>query len=145
MKHLKRIVALLFLTALGCAPSVNLYSIDNIRAIPEDTYTGYFFSAGEGERLRVVLLKSRESDVEIVPQSVQIIRKDTSLEDAIFFMRERGIYRNVEVQEVRFEGRLIGYLLSHSVFLLSKRWIDVSLLMQNGKLYYSVRDIIKAD
>lgn len=126
----------LFLSA--CAHTVSTYSLGVNDTIPKSTYTQYQYSSGASGRLRAVLLKNPESDIEIIPYSVQIETTKGSLDEAYNFL-DRGIgNRHISVQGIRSQGKTIGYLMVLEKHMFSRDEIDVSVYEKNGKVYFSV-------
>ena len=129
---------LLSLSLLGCAQTVSTYSLGGIDALPKVNYTQYQYSSGASERLRAVLLKDPESDIEIIPYSIQITTSKGTLDDAYHFL-DRGIaQRHISVLGVRYQEKTIGYLLVPDKRMFSRDSIEVNVYERNGKIYFSV-------
>jgi len=125
-----------FLT--GCVQTVSTYSIGGVESLPKATYIQYQYSSGASERLRAVMLKNPESDVEIIPYSVQITTTRGSLEDAYHFL-DRGIsHRYISVLGVRYQEKTLGYLLVPEKHIFARDGIEATLYEKNGKVYFSV-------
>jgi hypothetical protein len=125
-----------FLSA--CAQTVSTYSLGSSDSLPISTYTQYQYSSGASGRLRAVLLKNPESDIEIIPYSVQIETTKGSLDDAYNFL-DRGIgHRQISVQGVRYQEKTIGYLMVLEKHIFSRDQIDITLYEKNGKVYFFV-------
>lgn len=127
-----------FLSA--CAQTVSTYSLGVSDTIPKSTYTQYQYSSGVNQRLRAVFLKNPESDIEIIPYSVQIETIKGSLDDAYNFL-DRGIgHRHISVQGVRYQGKTIGYLMVLEKHMFSRDEMGITLYEKNGKVYFSVSE-----
>ena len=138
IKNLFLLLTLLLFT--GCVQLIQTYNIENINSIPKVTYSTYLFMSGEAGRLRVAFLKNPESDIEIVPYSIQIINAIGSFQDAMDFMRKGSGYEDIEIQGVTYKGKTIGYLLTYSTHIFLKQLIEVNFFERNGKIYFSVRE-----
>ena len=136
-----RITCLLLLSFFlsGCAHTVGTYSLGSNDQLPKSIYTQYQYSSGASGRLRAVLLKSPESDIEIIPYSVQIDTIKGSLDDAYTFL-DRGGHRHVSVQGVRYQGKTIGYLMVLERHIFSRDEIGINLYEKKGKVYFSVTE-----
>lgn len=107
------------------------------------TYVMYVFSTGETERFRAAFLKSPESDVEVVAASSQIIEARGSFEDGMKFMRGGAGYRDVDVQSVTYNGKIIGYLLTQSVVsALQRQRLSVNVYERGGRIYFWAEEIL---
>ena len=126
------------LSLSGCAQSVSTFAIKGIDSPSTTAYTMYQYSSGAGERLRAVLLKNPESDVEIIPYSVQITTTKGTLDDGYRFMERGNIYRQTSMLGVSYKGKTIGYLITSQKHMFSRDAIDVSLFERDGKVYFSV-------
>lgn len=125
-----------FLSA--CAQTVSTFSLGVNDALPKSIYTQYQYSSGASGRLRAVLLKNPESDIEIIPYSVQIETTKGSLDDAYNFLDRRIGHRHISVQGVRYQGKTIGYLMVPEKHMFSRDEIWIILSEKNGKVYFSV-------
>jgi hypothetical protein len=143
----QRIISLLFLSVFlaGCAQTVSTYSLGSIDSPPSTTYTMYQYSSGAGERLRVVLLKHPESNVEIVPYSVQIVETKGTLEDAYRFIDRGNLFRHTSVLGVAYKGKTVGYLMEHRRHTFSRDEIRVDFFERDGKVYFSVTERLYND
>ena len=94
--------------------------------------------SGEGGRLRAVFLKAPDSDVEIVPYSIEMSKVESTFDDAMDFMTAFRKHKMVSVDEVIYKGTIIGYLLTHPTHSFQRVYIDVSLYERNGKIYFTV-------
>jgi hypothetical protein len=83
-------------------------------------------------------LKDPGSEVEVVPNSVQIEKTTGTYEDAIAFMQRGAGYRRVTIQTVSYKGKAVGYLLTQPRFVLGMEYIEVHLFDHGGKIYFSV-------
>ena len=136
-----RVLFLISLLAfLGCAQAVSTFTLRDHDSIPKTSYTTYLYSAGSAEKLRAVFLKSPETDVEIVPYSIQIITASGTLQDALNFMEKTAAYRRVNFQGVTYKGKTIGYLLTYDQPIFARESIEVNLFERNGKVYFSVTE-----
>jgi hypothetical protein len=128
------------MVTLGCARSLEMRSLESIGSLHGKTYEAYLYNFGN--RLKAVFLKSHDALVEIVPYSKQISTYQMTFNDALSFMR--GIrHKRIKVRSVHFEGRTIGYILTSPTFHLFRRdTIDVQFFERDGKVYFSVREII---
>lgn len=140
MKPIKILFIISLLAFAGCAQAIGTFGIGSIEAIPKTTYTTYLYSSGEGGRLRAVLLKSPDADVEIIPYSVQITTATGTVENALSFMEKTGLYRNIYFQGVTYKGKTIGYLLTFGYHSFSRDSLEVNLYEQGGKIYFAVSE-----
>ncbi len=124
----------------GCAQTVTTTRITNYEKIPEAKYETYIYISGEGRRLRAVFLKAPDSDVEIVPYSIEMSKAESTFDDALNLMATHRKYKMVRVDEVRYKGELIGYLLTHPMHSFQRVYIEVSLYERKGKIYFTVWD-----
>ena|ERR1700690_3039024 len=138
MKHSKFIFLVMFAVLAGCIQAINTYSVLDISAIPATEYTAYQYSSGAGEGLRAVFLKSPDSDIEVVPYSIQITTDKATPEEARKFMEKGSHLRNIDCQGVNYKGKPIGYLLTHGYHCFSRYSIEVNLFERGGKVYFSV-------
>jgi hypothetical protein len=106
--------------------------------MPKIEYTAYFYSSGVGEGLRAVFLKSPDSDIEIIPYSVQITTGKATLEEALKFMEKGRYYRNIDSHGIAYKGKLIGYLFTYRYSSFSRDSIEINLFDRGGKVYFSV-------
>ena len=144
MKSFKALI-LLWLLVSGCMQAVQTERLERYDAVPRLNYVMYLYSSGVGERLRTVFLKNPESDVEIVPYSVGIIKTSGTFDDAMAFMRHGISYQSVEVEKVTYKGKLIGHLLTYPAFsayynTLERESLVVNLFERDGKVYFSVSE-----
>ena len=140
MKYLNLFLLLVSLAFSGCAQTVSTHGMKDINSIPMTKHTLYLYSSGEGERFRVVLMKSPESDIEIVPYSVQITTVSGTLEDAVFFMKKSRIYKDISFERVTYKSKLIGYLLTFGRSTFAQESIEVDLYERAGKVYFAVQE-----
>jgi hypothetical protein len=98
----------------------------------------YQYSSGAGERIRAVLLKNPESDVEIVPYSTQITTAKGTMEDAYRFVHRGNIFRHTSMLGVSYKGKTIGYLITPQRHIFRRDEIEVNLFERGGKIYFSV-------
>ena len=138
MKDVKLLFIIPLLFLAGCMQSINMNGIGDINSISNIEYTGYFYTAGTGERLRAVFLKNPESNVEIVPYSVQITTAVSTLDQARSFMEKTGIYDNINYQSVVYKGKTIGYLLTPGYHSFARESIEISLYERGDKVYFTV-------
>jgi hypothetical protein len=138
MKNLILILLSVSFLLAGCAQTVVTTRIDDVENIPEVKYETYVYVSGQGGRLRAVFLKAPDADVEIVPYSLEIAKVESTFEGAMDFMESHRKHKMVRVDEVRYKGELIGYLLTHPVHSFQRVYIEVSLYERNGKIYFTV-------
>ena len=138
MKHSKLIFLVIVIVLAGCTQSINTYSVGDITAMPKIEYTAYFYSSGIGEGLRAIFLKSPDSDVDIIPYSIQITTGKATLEEAFKFMEKGRYYRNVDSHGIAYKGKLIGYLFTYRYSSFSRDSIEINLSERGGKVYFSV-------
>ena len=100
MKHSKLIFLVIVIVLAGCTQSINTYSVGDITAMPKIEYTAYFYSSGIGEGLRAIFLKSPDSDVDIIPYSIQITTGKATPEEALEFMGKDSFYRTLTYQVI---------------------------------------------
>jgi len=135
------IIYVLALTALaGCVQTVTTYNIDDYKMVPKVVYTAYLYSSGIGERLRTVFLKTPETDVEIVPYSIQITTAKVTFSDALTFMEKVGDFKNISIEGVKYKDKTIGYLLTFSRPTSPRESIEVNVYERDGKIYFSVTE-----
>lgn len=143
MNHIKILCFFIFLFPAGCMQAIHMQAILRTDSIPNMTYEVYVFSMGEAERFRAAFLKSPESDVEVVAASSQIRQARGTFEDAMNFMRSGAGYKDVDVQSVTYNGKIIGYLLTQSVVPgLSRQKVAVSVYERGGKIYFWAEEIM---
>lgn len=92
MKSFNALILLLLLVS-GCVQAVQTELMGRYDAVPKLNYVTYLYSSGVGERLRTAFLKNPESDVEIVPYSVGIIKTSGTFDDAMAFMQRDVSYQ----------------------------------------------------
>ena len=144
----QRIISIFLLSVFfaGCAVrTVSTHSLGSIDLPPATIYTMYQYSSGAGGHLRAVFLKHPESDVEIVPYSVQIDEKKGTLEDAYRFMDKGYFFKNTSVLGVSYKGKTIGYLMENRQHIFSRDEIRVDLFERHGKVYFSVTERLYSD
>jgi hypothetical protein len=142
---MKYTVLLIFLSLLilsGCAQTISTYGLDSIESSPNAAYTMYRYSSGSADRNRAVLVKSPDSNVEIVPYSVQIVTVQDTMENAFSFAGRGRPFQHISIQGVMYKGKTIGYLLVPEKRIFSRDAIDVNLFERNGKVYFSVHERI---
>jgi len=142
-----KITYLLFLSLFlsACAQTVSTYSLGGSDSLSKSMYTQYQYSSGAGGRLRAVLLKNPESDIEIIPYSVQIESAKGSLDDAYHFLDRGGNHRHISVLGVRYQEKTIGYLMVPDKYMFSRDEIEIILYEKNGKVYFSVFERTHSD
>ena len=138
MKYSKLILPAMFAVLAGCVQAINTYGIGDFNAIPKVEYTAYQYSSGVGERLRAVFLKSPDSDVDVIPYSIQMTIGKATPEEARKFMERGGHFRNIEYQGVTYKGKPIGYLFTYRYHSFSRDSIEINLFERGGKVYFSV-------
>ncbi len=147
MKNLRNLVVMLLMTSAACAQTVQMRGVERVDTIPKTTYVAYFYVYGEADLFRVVFLKSAESDVDVVPYSVQINEGRATFEDAMAFMQRGRGYRNVEVREVAYRGKTIGYLLTYPPYtgIFSRASVEAQVYERGGKIYFGVLESFPRD
>jgi len=147
MKNLRNLMVILLVTSAGCAQTVQIQGIERGDSIPKTTYTAYFYAYGEADLFRAALLKLPESDAEIVPYSVQIYQATSTFEDAMAFMQKGRGYKNVDVREVTYRGKAIGYLLTYRAYtgLFSRGSVEAQVYERGGKIYFGVLESFPGD
>ena len=130
-------LSILFLLA-GCAQTVTQARVNDYSRISDVKYETHIYISGEGGRLRAVFLKAPDADVEIVPYSIEMSKQESTFDDAMDFMTIHHKYKMVRVDEVRYKGELIGYLLTHPMHSFQRVYIEVSLYERNGRIYFTV-------
>lgn len=138
MKCSKLIFPAMFAVLAGCVQAINTYGVGDFNAIPKVEYTAYQYSSGAGEGLRAVFLKSPDSDVDIIPYSIQITTGKATPEEARKFMEKGSHFRNIEYQGVTYKGKPIGYLFTYGYHSFSRDSIEINLFERGGKVYFSV-------
>src|SRR4030065_1015703 len=113
MKHSKLIFLVIVIVLAGCTQSINTYSVGDITAMPKIEYTAYFYSSGIGEGLRAAFLKSPDSDIDVIPYSIQITTGKATPEEVLRFMEKGKHYRNIDYQGITYKDKLIGYLFTY--------------------------------
>lgn len=143
MNHIKILCFFILLFPAGCMQAIQMQTIQRTNSIPDMTYVMYVFSTGETERFRAAFLKSPESDVEVVAASSQIREARGSFEDGMKFMRGGAGYRDVDVQSVMYNGKIIGYLLTQSVVsALQRQRLSVNVYERGGRIYFWAEEIL---
>ncbi len=147
MKNLRNLVAILLVASAACAQTVQMRGVASVDTIPKTTYAAYFYVYGEADLFRVVFLKSAESDVEVVPYSVQIYEGRSTFDDAMAFMQKGRGYKNVEVREVTFKGKTIGYLLTYPPYtgIFSRASVEANVYELGGKIYFAILESFPRD
>jgi len=138
MKHSKLIFLVIVVGLAGCAQVISTNSAGDINAMQKIEYTAYFYSSGVGEGLRAAFLKSPDSDIEIIPYSVQITTGKATLEEALKFMEKGRYYRNIDYRGITYKGKPIGYLFTYRYSSFSRDSIEINLFERGGKVYFSV-------
>lgn len=138
MKYSKLIFPAMFAVLAGCVQAIDTYGVRDFNAIPKVEYTAYRYSSGTGERLRAVFLKSADSDIEIIPYSIQITTGKATPEEARAFMERGSHFRNIVYQGVTYKGKPIGYLFTYGYHSFSRDLIEIHLFERDGKVYFSV-------
>jgi hypothetical protein len=138
MKHSKLIFLVIVTVLTGCTQAINTYSVGDINAIPKIDYTAYFYSSGAGEELRAAFLKSPDSDIDIIPYSIQITTGKATPEEALKFMEKGRHYRNIDHHGITFKDKPIGYLFTYRYSSFSRDSIEINLYERGGKVYFSV-------
>jgi hypothetical protein len=143
MNHIKILCCCIFLFAAGCMQAIHMQTLTRTNSIPDVNYAVYAFSTGEGERFRVAFLKSPESDVEVVALSRKMGQARGTFEDAMRFVQSGAGYRDVDVQSVTYNGKIIGYLLTQSaVSGLQRQRLAVDVYERGGKIYFWADEIL---
>lgn len=138
MKYSKLIFPAMFAVLAGCVQAIDTYGVRDFNAIPKVEYTAYRYSSGAGERLRAVFLKSPDSDIQIIPYSIQITTGRATPEEARAFMERGSHFRNIVYQGVTYKGKPVGYLFTYGHHSFSRDSIEINLFERGGKVYFSV-------
>jgi hypothetical protein len=138
MKNSKLIFLVIVVVLAGCTQAISTYSVGDINAMQKIEYTAYFYSSGVGEGLRAVFLKSSDSDIEIIPYSIQMTTGKATLEETLKFMEKGRYYRNIDYHGIAYKGKLIGYLFTYRYSSFSRDSIEINLFDRGGKVYFSV-------
>ncbi len=141
MKNLRNLMVVLLVISAGCAQTVQMQGVERADSIPKTTtYTAYFYAYGDADVFRAVLLKFPGGNEEIVPYSVQIYEAPSTFEDAMAFMQKGKGYRKVDVREVTYRGKAIGYLLTYPMYtgIFSRASVEVQVYERGGKIYFGV-------
>ncbi len=124
---------------IGCAQSISMRPVKNTDSIERISFTTYLYSSGHGERMRVVFLKSPETNILVVPTASQVRITTGRLDEAMSFMRKTASQRDISIEEVKYMDKVIGYLIKyveHSSY--SRDWLDISFTESDGKIYLSI-------
>lgn len=135
-RYMMIILAMLFLAA--CGHTLSTSRIKSIESIPKTTYEAYVYSSGIGGKMRAVFLKSPETDVEIIPYSVDISKVTATIDQSFEFMRRGSISKKVNVEGVLFQGKMIGYLLTHWRHSFQRAYIEAQLYERKGKIFFTI-------
>ena len=130
----------LFAMVSGCMQSIQMQDVGRIEDVPKVTYNAYAYSSDGSRPYRAVLLINPESNVEVVPGSIQISHIPGSFESAMHFMQSGGKFTNINIRSVQFKGKPVGYLLTPVPFILAKVYHEVNLYEQDGKIHFSVSE-----
>ncbi len=136
MKSLK-VLFLALLLGAGCAQVMSTATLDSMSSVPEAAYTAYMFRSDAGEKLRVIFLRSPDSDVEVVPYSLQIATAKSTAQEALVFLEAEKPDYTLSIKSVHFNGKIVGYLLT-SAQRSAAQFTEISLFARGGKIYFSI-------
>ncbi len=136
MKKRLCIKLIILLAVVACARSVNIAGVGSIDSIPKATYTMYKYVAPSTPQLRAAFLKSPDSDVEIVPYSVQITAATATPDEALASLEKGPGFKRISFYRVEFRGKTIGYLLLPERHSFARRYIEVNLYERGGKILF---------
>lgn len=134
MRSFRILLAVLLLGA-GCAQALSTSVLNGINSVPEGEYAAYLFGTDAGERVKVLLLKSPGSDVDIVAYSSQIVITRSTPREAMTLL---GKGRSLSVEQVSLNGKPVGYLLISDRELLAAHSLRIDLFARSGKIYFSI-------
>jgi hypothetical protein len=147
MKIATPLFSLFLIVSTGCAQVIQTQRVERYETLEGKIYITYLYSSGPAERFRAVLLKDPDSDIDIVPFSVQISKVSRSFKDALSFMQGSRFYKRIDVKRVSYQGRPIGYLITqptrHGPY--SAGSIEVNLFYRDGKVFFAVDEDISYD
>jgi len=134
MKLLGVLLIVLLLSA-GCSKSLRTIALSDVSSIPDVAYMAYIFSADDGEKLKVIMLKGPGSNVDVVAYSSEIIVIKGKPREVLALLGEN---RAVSIEKVTLDDKTVGYLLISDRELLEARSLRVDLLVRSGKIYFSI-------
>lgn len=138
MKLSKPVFLIIFAVLTACIQTIQTYSVGDINAIPKIEYSAYQYSSGAGEGLRAVFLKSPDTDIDVIPYSIQITTGKATPEEARKFMEKGGHFRNIDYRGISYKGKPIGYLFTYGYNSFSRDSLDIDIYERGGKVYFSV-------
>ncbi len=124
------------LTIVACAQSINIVGVESIDSIPKATYKTYTYVAPSAPQLRAVFLESPDSNVEIVPYSVQITSTASTPDEALAWLEKGPGFKRISFYRVDFRGKTIGYLLLPERHSFARRYIEVNLYERGGRIFF---------
>ena len=141
MKKMRIGLLLLVLTAFACARAITTAGVGTVDSIPKTAYDMYLYTAPTTEQLRAVFLKDPDSQVEVVPYSVQITAASGTVDDAVAFIKRGAGYRRLSFERVYFNGRPAGYLFMTEQHSFARKHIEVTFFERGGKIYFSPDEV----
>lgn len=136
MKKMRIIKLIMLFTVIACSQSISIVGIGTIDSIPKATYTMYSYVAPSAPQLRAVFLKSPDSDVEVVPYSVQITTATATPDEALAWVEKGPGFKRIFFYRVDFRGKTIGYLLMPERHSFARRYLEVNIYERDGKIYF---------
>lgn len=136
MKKLLIIQIIMIFTVIACAQSVATVGVNSIDTIPNAKYTMYLYVAPSSSQLRAAFLKSPDSDVEVVPYSVQITTSSATMDEAFTQVQRGHGFKRLSLLRVDLRGKTVGYLMVPERHSFARRYIEVNLYERNGKVYF---------
>lgn len=119
----------------GCAQSITKHRLGNYDHIPKTELDTYLYRFPAGGIFRKAFLRSPDTDVEIVPYSADIIQTRGTFDHAMEFVLTGRGHLITYVDEVKYNGVLIGYLIQRSKGLFDRVEIDLRFYEKDGKVY----------
>ena len=86
-------------------------------------------------------MKNPDSDVEIVPYSVQITDASGTVDEALAFIKRGEGFKRMTFQRVDFNGKTVGYLLMTERHAFARKYIEVTFFERGGKIYFSQAEV----
>lgn len=137
--------ALSLLLTHGCDRDLRLVTLQKYDAIPKTPYSTYLYMSGQGGKWKAAFLKSPDSPVEIVPYAHEIVTAVGTFDEAMFFMKQTIDYKSIDVQAVEYKGKVVGYLLTHSMRETTKNLLVVDVYDYQGRVYFKVTELVESD
>lgn len=138
-------LAFAFMFLAGCAQSIATVQVDDYRDLLSRTFRTYVYWSGEGESFRMAFLQAPDTGIEVVPYTKGILEAQGTFAEALtFVVKGRGSAETI-VEEVRYQGRMVGYLITlRPLKIINPLQTDASVRVfeRGGKVYFSIEEKI---